>query len=136
MNCTDQVPVSTWDLTEKGAFAASLSVVAAPRAWNDGEDPNGPWLPRVPGPRRAPAQVYVLGHRLVAEDDKPQIPGQRIPAKVPEQPIRNHGYATSHTCCGREMTREGQQYVCSKCGSWRDPGVVPAAAGIAMAGRS
>ncbi|MGW1353027.1 hypothetical protein ACWCQE_27730 [Streptomyces sp. NPDC002409] len=27
--------------------------------------------------------------RPTAADDKPSVPGQRIPAKVPEQPIRN-----------------------------------------------
>ncbi|MFD8820793.1 hypothetical protein ACFV1C_00240 [Streptomyces sp. NPDC059605] len=34
--------------------------------------------------------------RPTAADDKPSVPGQRIPAKVPEQPIRNQ-----HAGCGR-----------------------------------
>lgn len=26
------------------------------------------------------------------------------------------------TCCGKPMQRNGQQYVCQKCGAWIDPG--------------
>ena len=26
------------------------------------------------------------------------------------------------TCCGQPMQRDGQQYVCRKCGGWADPG--------------
>ncbi|MFH9823034.1 hypothetical protein [Streptomyces bobili] len=26
------------------------------------------------------------------------------------------------TCCGRPMQRDGNQYVCRKCGAWIDPG--------------
>lgn len=30
------------------------------------------------------------------------------------------------TCCGKPMTREGQQRVCQRCGAWVDPGIAPA----------
>jgi hypothetical protein len=26
------------------------------------------------------------------------------------------------TCCGQPMQRDGQQYVCGRCGAWIDPG--------------
>ena len=26
------------------------------------------------------------------------------------------------TCCGRPMQRDGNQLVCTKCGTWIDPG--------------
>ncbi|GGZ23661.1 hypothetical protein GCM10010387_16070 [Streptomyces inusitatus] len=28
------------------------------------------------------------------------------------------------TCCGRPMSRSGSQYVCKKCKSWVQPGVI------------
>lgn len=111
------------------------NMAAAPGAWNDGEDPNAL---AIPGPRTEPAPVRVPGQRQVfirpaAEDPKspPSIPGQRIPRKVPQQPIRNH--TTGYTCCGHPMQQQGRQLVCGKCGSWVDPGVALAA--LALGGR-
>jgi hypothetical protein len=26
------------------------------------------------------------------------------------------------TCCGKPMQKDGNQYVCRKCGAWTDPG--------------
>lgn len=134
-NCTDLEFPGVRGLTERA------DVLVAPRAWSDGQDPNTPAIPRfpIPGPRMAPAPMRVPGQRgafgrPAAEDPKPppSIPGQRIPKKVPQQPIRNH--TTGYTCCGHPMQQQGQQLVCGKCGSWVDPGVALAA--LALGGRA
>lgn len=67
-----------------------------------------------------------------SEDDNqrviPIIPRQRQkPARPePEQ-------SDAPTCCGRPMNRDGQQWVCGKCGAWTDsgPGVANARTGNA-----
>lgn len=89
--------------------ALLLDPVVRPFAWDDDEDPNAPWLPKIPGPR--PEQVPTP------------------PVKIPEQPTSS----AAPTCCGRPMTRDGSHYVCRKCRGWADLGaalvaVVPAAA--------
>lgn len=95
-NCTDLKSPGTWDLAEEaGTLAVFAALVDAPRAWSDDEDPNAPWLPKIPRPRVSPVPPVRIPRQpegaapLVAEDDKkPTVPGQRIPAKVPKQPVR------------------------------------------------
>ncbi|MFC8723704.1 hypothetical protein [Streptomyces bacillaris] len=126
MNCTDQIRLSKQHLTDEAAelaFAGIVALVATPRAWNDDEDPNAPWLPKIPGPRTVPVPPPVKipapspssTARPAAEGKTVSIPGQRIPAKVPEQPIRQEA---APVCCGRPMRRDGDQLVCRRCGGW------------------
>ncbi len=124
-NCTDQKSPGTWDLAETaGTLGVFAVLVDEPRAWGGDDDPNGPWLPRIPRPRVSPVTAPIRIPRQpegfaapVAEDaQKPTIPGQRIPAKVPTQPIRQQAGAL--TCCGRKLRRSGSQLVCDGCGAW------------------
>ncbi len=143
MNSTDQIRRCALDLTGEAverAFAGIVAPSVAPRAWNDDEDPNAPWLPKIPGPRTAPAPTpakipapspsTLAGP--AAEDEKPSIPGQRIPAKVPDQPIRQERGETGLICCGRPMTQEGSQWVCGSCGAWTDLGAAGLGAGAGV----
>ncbi|WP_405759501.1 hypothetical protein OG234_13460 [Streptomyces sp. NBC_01420] len=79
-----------------GAFAAGLYDGARAYGWSD--DDNQPVIPRhnIPAPRpseesgRVPAPRPKQAAGPVAADDKPKVVGPRVPAKVPEQPIRNN----------------------------------------------
>ncbi|MEW2068420.1 hypothetical protein [Streptomyces sp. NPDC007346] len=101
MNCTDQKSGITLDLTDEsvGTFAALVASVVAPCAWADDEDPNAPWLPKIPGPRpeQVPVPAPVRIPRQAEGEKTPSVPGQRIPAKVPQQPIRQEQEVAGET---------------------------------------
>lgn len=67
------------------------------------EDPNGPWLPKIPDPR------------------KPSVTESRVPA------------SSALKCCGRPMVRQGNQLVCGRCGSWTDTGAMVSTGDALMA---
>ncbi|WNI20358.1 hypothetical protein [Actinacidiphila sp. ITFR-21] len=90
-------PEVTDDIT-RGEYALRLrrTLTTAGVEWS--EDDNQRVIPSIPGPRPAPT------------------PGPR--PVIPRQP---EGSDTP-TCCGRPMTRDGQQWVCGKCKGWHDLG--------------
>jgi len=64
--------------------------------------------------------VEECGHEWTEADNGrviPRIPGQR-PAPEPKGPEQS----AAPLCCGRPMRRDGQQFVCRKCGGWTDRG--------------
>lgn len=70
---------------------------------------------------RARQAANAGGYEWTEDDNKPvipTIPGQRRePARpAPEQ-------SDVPVCCGRSMRRDGEQYVCRKCGSYFQGGV-------------
>lgn len=82
----------------RGEYALILRRTLADAGVRWTEDDNERVIPRVPGPRTAPT-----------------------PAPLPRIPAQPEG-SDAPTCCGRAMTRDGQQWVCGKCKGWHDLG--------------
>lgn len=72
--------------------------------------------------------VLVPARRLIAAGFIRRLPGRTLTVRATQAGVTGTITPTlaGPVCCGRPMGLRDGQFVCSRCGSWVDPGAAPA----------